>query len=503
MLLPEIMDLQPLLLGVDVGTSAVKAVLYDLDGVEYFSTRREVSMATPHPGWAEQDAGALWHALLAVLTDAASAVQDCGRLTALALATQAGSVVPVDAAGAPLAPLITWLDTRAQPIVDAWNRDGSAARIRHISGWRPHPGLPLATLAWMTRHRPDATRNTTRFLDVHGFLLQRLTGRAVTDFSGAAEMMLLDRATASWSDELCVLAGVRHEQLPELAPAGTLAARLLPEVAAATGLPVAIPIVMGGHDQCSAALGMGVTTPGQLMLASGTAWVLTALTPDLPVEQVPDNMELNVHITPGLHTVSQLLGGFGAMVEWWLKMVLPFTSRAERYAAFDEWLATSKQGANDLLFLPLGGSVHMERGAALGGFVGLRLDHTHADMARAIAESVAYELRWALDTLTAAHILPQSIWMSGGATQNPLWPTILADVTGISLYVAQRSDWPARGAAILAGMGCGLLGSSATATLPWRPRLMHQPPDRKASALHAARYAAHREMVARLSTGQG
>lgn len=487
--------MQTLLIGVEVGTSAVKAVLYDLAGVEHFATRCAYSLLTPQPGWAEQDADELWAALLTVLRETASAAAAHGRVAALALAAQAGSVVPVDAAGAPLAPLITWLDTRAADIVAGWTRTGAAGRIRQISGWHPHPGLPLATIAWMTRHVPAVVRAAVCFADVHGFLLHRLTGQPLTDFSEAAEMLLLDRATATWSAELCALAGIQPRQLPNLLTAGAVAGELRPEITMATGLPPGVLVVIGGHDQCCAALGMGVTAPGQLMLASGTAWVLTALTPDLPVTRIPPGMELNYHILPGLHTVSQLLGGFGAVIAWWLALLWP--DAEERYPALEAALAESPPGARDLRFLPIGGSAQL--GDGRGGFLGLRLDHTRNDMSRALCEGIAYEVRWALDALAASHLPPARMWMAGGATQSSFWPQLIADVTGVPVYVAPHANWQARGAAILAGVGADLLdGDLAVTAERWQQTGAEVMPNFQRQSHYIAAYADYRRVCGRV-----
>ncbi len=487
--------MQTLLIGVEVGTSAVKAVLYDLAGVEHFSSRCAYSLRTPQPGWAEQDADELWAALLTVLRETATAAVAHGRVVALALAAQAGSVVPVDAAGAPLAPLITWLDTRAAGIVAGWMRDGAAERIRQISGWHPHPGLALAILAWLSAQSPDLTRRTARFLDVHGFLLQKLTGRHLTDDSEAAELLLLDRTTRTWSPELCALAGISLSQLSDVAPAGTDAGALRAEVAHATGLPADVRVVVGGQDQCCAALGMGVLAPGQLMLAAGTAWVLTALTATPDLDPLPPAMDLNFHVAPGVYTVSQLLGGFGAVTEWWLKLLWPDVP--ERYREVAASLAASPPGANDLLFLPLGGSAQM--GGGLGGFVGLRLDHTRADMVRAVCEGIAYEVRWALATLAAASLPAHGLWMSGGATHSPGWLALLASITALPVHAAPGANWPARGAALLAGVGVGLFPDLPTPLLRWRVPLAEILPDAQVQPLYAARYAAYRMLNERLA----
>ncbi len=494
--------MENLLLGIEVGTSALKAVLYDLAGVERFTARRTYRLMTPQPGWAEQDADEIWRALVAALREAAEASAGHGRIAALALAAQAGSVVPVDAAGAPLAPLITWLDCRAEPIVAAWRMDGVAARVRQLSGWHPHPGLALASIAWLTRHAPSVAKQAVRFLDVQGFLLQRLTGRPLTDFSEAAELLLLDRTTRIWSPELSALAGISTTQLSELAPAGTMAGRLLPEVVRATGLPTDLTVVVGGQDQCCAALGMGVMAPGQLMLASGTAWVLTALASDPHLDRMPAGMDLNFHVVRDVYTVSQLLGGFGAVVDWWLNLL--GLDAAGRYAALETALAESPPGANGLLFLPLGGSVQTSNDVQTGGsggFVGLRLDHTRADMVRALCEGIAYEVRWALEMLDAAHLPARQMWMSGGATRGAGWPALLAGITGIPLHVAHGANWPARGAATLAGLGAGLLGGVESIVERWRLPLAEILPHSSTVSLYDVRYAAYRELAARLASG--
>src|SRR5690606_6098433 len=164
-------SVEPLLLGIEVGTSAIKAVVYDQGGGERCAARRSLALRTPEPGRAEQDAGELWAALVALLREVAATSAAHGRIAALALAAQAGSIVPVNAQGAPVAPLVTWLDQRAAPIVAGWRDEGRAAAIRAASGWHPHPGLGLAIVAWMTRHAPALVARSAQWLDVQGFLL--------------------------------------------------------------------------------------------------------------------------------------------------------------------------------------------------------------------------------------------------------------------------------------------------------------------------------------------
>ena len=215
-------------------------------------------------------------------------------------------------------------------------------------------------------------------------------------------------------------------------------------------------------------------------------------------------MDLNFHVVPDVRTASQLLGGFGATVEWWLNVAFAAwddrdaASRPELFAALNRALESSRPGANDLLFLPLGGTLQLDGGRSQGGFVGLRLDHTRADMARAILEGVAYEVRWALETLAEAGQSVDQIWMSGGAAHSPFWPQILASVIDIPLWVAGNGNWPARGAAMLAGTGAGLWSSLPAAVERWRLPLVCAEPDLATGALYAERYQAYRNLTSRL-----
>jgi xylulokinase len=273
-------------------------------------------------------------------------------------------------------------------------------------------------------------------------------------------------------------------------------------------LPADTAVVVGGQDQCCAALGMGATSPGQVMLASGTAWVITVLTGKMRVDQAPAQVDLNYHVVPEVHTVSQLLGPFGAMVEWWLNEACPScqsaqaTTRAARYAVLDRILAGSVPGARDLLFMSLGGSSQLGGRTARGGFVGLRLDQTHADMARALLEGAAFEVRWALETMAQSGLSADGMWVSGGATRSPFWPEIVASVTGVPLRLARGANWPARGAGLLAAAGAGLASDMVEAAARWALPMTTVTPDASLRELYAARYAVYREVTQALAGGR-
>jgi len=455
------------ILGLDIGTNSTKAILFSLTGQELASAQRGYRLHTPQPGWAEQNPDDVWQAAIAVLSQIAAAAAGRWRIKALALAAQSGSLIPCRADGAVAYPMITWLDSRTEALVKQWQVAGREAAIRELSGWGLHPGLPFPNIGWLRQFKPDVFAQTELFLGVLDFMNYRLTGCCCTDFSAGTEMQLVDVAAGQWSAELAAMVGINPAQLAQLKPAGAVIGPITPAVSQLTGLPADTLVVNGGHDQCCAALAMGMVDPGQLMLASGTAWVITGITTTPNVAAAPANMDLNFHVAPHRWTISQLLGGFGAVIEWWLReniqTVAPEAALpgADLFEHLNRLLGHSRPGSNDLFFLPLGGGAQLANAQPRGGFMGLRLDHTRADMARAILEGAAFEVRWALETIQQTGLPVEQLWLSGGAGHSPVWPQILADITGVPITLADYANWPALGAAILAGTGANVFASLA------------------------------------------
>ena len=497
------------ILGIDIGTASTKAILFDLSGAEVVTASRPYPLLTPQPGWVEQDPDAVWQALIEALHDI---IGQAGgyRILALALAAQAGSIIPARLNGDPAYPMITWLDSRSESLVRAWQKDGTAEGIRRLSGWRPYPGLPLPTIAWLRQHRPDVHAASQRYLGAADFLIHRLTGRFATDLSAAAEMLLVDVNTGQWSEKLCALAGVDPAMQSGLGWAGRVVGETTPEVAGLTGLPAGVPVVAGGHDQCCACLAMGMTGPGKVMLATGTAWVITGIVETPSLADIPQRMDLNPHVVTRRWTVSQLLGGFGATVDWWLQQAWQppgpehALDKKSLYAHLDNALPSSPPGSRGLLFLPLSGPAQVSDaqpggGRPGGGFIGLALAHTRADMSRAILEGCAFEVRWALDTLRAAGMPVTELWIAGGATRSPVWPQILADVSGVPIVLADYANWAALGAAILAGWGGGVYSTLEVGIALFQPPVRRLAPDASLATLYADRFAAYQRVARALA----
>jgi xylulokinase len=498
------------ILGLDIGTTSTKALLFDLSGAELAAAERAYPLLTPQPGWVEQDPEELWRALLHVLRAVGNHVRaerlPRTRPLALALAAQSGSLLPARQDGTPLANIITWLDGRTEALVQRWQADGIEPGVRALSGWHLYPGLPLPTIAWIRQHNPDLFAATERWLSVNGFLVHRLTGRFCTNPSNGGGMQLLDLASTRWSEDLCALAGVVPEQLSPVLPSSAIVGPISPEVGRLTGLPSGTLVVNGGHDQGCTALGLGVTAPGQVLLGCGTSWVVTAVVEAPEVAAMPEGLNMHYHPAPGRWTASMSLGGLGASLEWLLKRWWSEQGSGpdfeHAWAALDAEIAVTTPGGHGLHFVPLCGGHRAPAGDQSGALWGLRLDHTRADVARAVMEGAACELRWALESLWSAGMPIEQMIMIGGATRSPIWPGIVADVTGLPLLLPQAANWPAVGAAILAGLGAGAFKSVADGVARFQRPARRVDPEGATVALYEQHYAAYRQLSATVLAGQ-
>ncbi len=448
------------LLGVDVGTTSTKAVLCNLEGQEL---ARAVSPAyhnrTPQPGWVEQDPEEVWQALLSVI---ATIVEQAGSqvtIKAISMAVQSGSLVPANQAGEAVYPLITWLDGRSQQLVADWIATGVEEQVKPLSGWSLYAGLPLPSIAWLKVYNPQVFEEASHYFSVNDYLAQRLTGKFVTNPSNAGGMQLLDIHTGAWSAPICELAGISPAMLSDLQPSGTIIGEITSDVCHQTGLTPGTVLVNGGHDQVCTALGLGINEPGKFLLACGTAWVFTGILSAVDMQAYPQDLSFNFHAYPQRWTLSQSLGGLGASLEWWLQRAWQAEdhsgTRQAKFAEFDQEV-NQTQVNQELFFLPLTGGHADPATTRRGGFIGLDFQHNRADMARAIMESAGYELRWALDAIRQAQHPIERLWMVGGAAQSSLWPSILAEITGLPIQIPEYDNWPALGAAILAGVGSGV-----------------------------------------------
>jgi len=447
-----------LLIGLDVGTTGTKAIAFDLEGHIVASATRQYGLLTPEPGWVEQDPLELWDAAVTTLREVAGQIDPGDRVIALAQSSQGGTTIPVDADFRPTYNAISWMDGRGETEKAHVGATFGAERLYRVTGWKLMPALPLVHLLWLRKNRPEAFESTRWVTFVNDYIGWRLTGELGMNPADASITQLFDIARADWDDELLALAGILRNQVSPVIPSGAILGRLTAGAAEATGLPAGTPVGVGAHDQYCAAVGAGATRPGSRLLSCGTAWAILAIPPSLEAG-LASKMLISCHAVKGRWGGLYSLGAVGTSLEWLAENVWGGCEggrpREELYAAIDEGVARSEPGAGGLLFFPLAGGPGEVHIVGRGGFVNMTSHHTRDDMARAVMEAVAFELRWAIEEIGRAGVSVNALKMVGGASRSPVWPQIVADVTRltVTLAISQAASW---GAAILAGVAAGV-----------------------------------------------
>ncbi len=425
-------------IGLDAGTTSIKMVAVNAEGVIQASACSDpIPTQIPSPGASVQQPSAIWSALATACQRGMSALDRSTPVAALALAAQSGSVIAMEELdGEGEASLITWMDTRSRELVHSWD-SGTQAIIKTLSGWAPSPGLGLSTISWF---RAGATVEPRRWAAVDDFLIHELTGSWITNPSNAAGMQLMDMSSLEWSAELCEIAGVEISMLSVLSPSGKQVGHLTSVAAETTQLPQATPVVIGGHDQSCAALGLGITTPGSALLSLGTAWVLTMITDRSDATDAPNSFNLSPHVVPDRWSISKNLGGLGAALASEIAGEQP-----GRTTELDTELDRSGPKIDDPYFLP---ALHNADRIGWGQFTGPATP-SRVERLRAVMEACAFEVRLALEQASPS-VLVHELTVVGGGTNSRYLTQQIADATGMPLVIRSEASRPALGAAMLA-----------------------------------------------------
>lgn len=447
-----------LLLGLDVGTSSVKCLAFDAKGEAVASATQPLRLYTPRLEWVEQDPEQIWNSVVHACRAVTASLRPKHQIIALSISAQGGTTIPLNADGFPTHPAFSWMDERAEAeALDAQNTLGKDW-VYQTTGWALSKGLPLNHIAWFRKNKPPEFARTKHFCFVNDFVLSRLCGEYVMDPANAGITQLYNLANDEWDSRLLDHAGIKASQLSAIRPSGEVVGKLTAKASELTGLPAGAVVINGAHDQYCAALGTGTAQPGKALLSCGTAWVVLAVPQSLE-KALQSGMSVSRHAIQGLFGGIRSMGAVGASVEWLLELFWPdLEDRTSRYHAFNQAAVSAPPGSRGLIFQPLSGG-HLETGERVNhSLAGLSLHHTRGDIARALMEGIAFELRWSLDEAAEA-VQIDRLKMIGGAAHSPVWPQIVADITRRPLELVSVSESASLGAAILAGTGAGLFSN--------------------------------------------
>ena len=428
----------PALVGLDVGTTGVKALALSVDGEVRATATRGYELSTPRPGWAEQDPDDWWRAA----EDALAEVTEGRDVAGIGLSGQMHGLVVLDDAGRVIRPAILWNDQRtAKECAEIEERVG-LDRLIALTGNRALTGFTAPKLLWLRRHEPEAYGRIARVLLPKDYVRLRLTGEWAIDASDASGTLLLDVERRDWSGEVLDALELPAEWLPPVLespdPAGT-----------SRGTPVAA----GAGDQPAAAVGVGVMRPGTLSVVLGTSGVVLA-----PLPAYAHDAEARVHAfchaVPGTWQAMGVMLSAAGSLQWLHDVVAPGVPFDQLVAEADDW----GPGAEGLLFLPyLAGerTPHADPDAR-GAFVGLELRHDRGALVRAVLEGVAFGLRDSLDLLRPLGVEARVARVSGGGARSRGWLRIVASVLGVALELTESEEGSAFGAALLGGVAGGV-----------------------------------------------
>ena len=472
-----------LLVGLDLGTTTVKALLCDTTGQVIATAVRPYELVRPRPGWVEQDLDEVWQAIVETVRQVVAHKAPGQQVAAISFSVASGTTVLVGADGRPLGRALSWMDTRAEPEIHDLLPGLDLAEVYRIAGW-PFTGMfTLGHLAWLHRYDRERLDAARRICLPNDFILHRLSGRYLMDPSNAVTTALYDQLNERWHKPYLAAVGVTEDLFSPLGPSGEVLGPLTPEAAHILGLSTDTLVVNGAHDQYCAALGAGVLYPGDAVLSCGTAWVLFFPLADRNMA-LDLNMLVGPHLVPGIWGAMVDLYSFGLTPEWYLSQLLAGIGgkalpAKTLYQVFNEGAAAASPGANGVIFIPLGSGQ-----TPYGAMVRLLPHHTHGDISRALMEGLAFEVRYQFERLRRSGLSMSALKAVGGAMESPIWPQIVADVVGLPITLLSGQSTAAYGAAILAGVGAGLFADLASGAAAMGVRGRTLEPDES----HARRY---------------
>jgi xylulokinase len=466
-----------LFLGIDVGTSSLKAVLLDAAGTVVDDASADYPVESPAPGWTQQDPDAWWKGLRTALTKLWQREHEPTQIEAIGLTGQMHSLVILDATGEVVCPAILWSDQRTRAESDEITRWIGREHLLERTGNLALPGFTAPKIHWVRRHWPDAYARAAHFLLAKDFIRYRLTGDLATDPSDASGTALFDVRNRRWADDVRRELEIDARLLPTVAEGTTVTGVVNSEAALALGLRAGTRVVAGGGDNAAAAVGLGAVAPGVLTISLGTSGVIFA-----PIAEYPAHVTGEVHvfchaIPDRWHMMTVTLSAGGSL-HWFRALLEGFVpaSGDDAYAWLTDLAATSPPGSNDVLFLPYlsGERTPYADPLARGVLYGLHLGTTLADVARSVLEGVAFSQRQGLGLIRAHGAQATVARGAGGGLISSVWRQVLVDALDIDLQLADPRGGAARGAAVLAGIGIGMY-SDANVGVDWATRPLHRP----------------------------
>ena len=484
-------------LGIDVGTTTVKAVLVGVDGRIIAEAETEQQVSTPHPGWAEQDPSVWWRGTETSVTTVmhkAEASRGDLELRAIGLSGQMHSSVFLDAGRKVIRPALLWNDVRTTEQCQEITGLVGLGGLRRMVGNPALEGFTAPKVLWLRQNEPANFARLKSLLLAKDYVRYRLTGELATDPSDAAGTLLFDVRSRRWSLELLSALDVSPEMLPPVVGSSEVSGRVTARVARDLDVPARVPVVAGGADNAAGAVGSGVVSEGRVQSSIGTSGTL--LTP-VDRTRIDRRMRLHTfcHCVPDQWYLMGVVLSAGASLSW-LRDVLSPGDANYSYNVMTGEAESVTPGSDGLLFLPYltGERTPHSDSSARGVFFGLHLGHGRAHLVRAVMEGVCFALRDSMELMRGLAVSVSEVRAIGGGARSRLWRRLQADVYGVPVTTVGPASGPAYGAAVLAAVGAGEFASISEATGAWLRVEETVEPDPRRMRMYGELYEAYRQL---------
>jgi xylulokinase len=475
-------------IGIDIGTTAARAVGVDDSGRVVAAATSAYPLLTPRPQWTEQDPARWWQAAQIVLAEiVARTGEQRGSVAGIGLTGQMHGSVFLDSSGEVIRPALLWNDQRTAAqcawITERIGRD----RLIKIAGNPALTGFQAPKVIWLRDNEPATYRRMAHVLLPKDYVRYRLSGELATDASDAAGTLFLDLRARNWSAEICDALEVDAAWLPEVCESPDRTGTVQTAVAAELGLAPGVPVAAGGGDNAAAAIGTGIAGEGMASSSVGTSGVVFAHTA-APVIDAAGRVHAFCHAVPAAYALLGVTLSAGGSLRWWRDVTgrdYPFLVAAA---------SAVPPGSEGLLFLPYltGERTPHADPDARGAFFGLTARHTLAHMTRALMEGVLFSLREALDTIRALGVHPAHLRVTGGGSASELWRRLQADIYGLAVRRLAVDEGAAYGAALLGHVAGETFRDVNEAMTLVRPLEQADEPEPGARAIYDDLYALYR-----------
>lgn len=496
-------------LGLDLGTTGIRALLIDAGGGLLASATAEHPLSSPAPGWMEQDPEDWWRATIQAVRGALElAGLGPGVVQAVAVSGQMHGATLLDAEGRVVRPCILWNDQRSVAQCQEIMQRVGTERMLAITGNVALAGFTAPKLLWVREHEPERWARVAHVLLPRDYLNFRLTGVLAGEPSDAAGTLLFDVRARRWSPEVLAALDLDPALLPPIVPSAGAVGGISAEAAGALGLGEGTLVMGGGADNACAAAGNGVLEPGQVLCSIGTSGTVVAPV-GLEVGTPGHHVHLFSHVSPRVNYLMGVVLSAGGALRWFRDTCAPELATRpggpDPYDILTAEAAATQPGAEGLIFLPYLTGERTPHGSAeaRGVFFGLSPRHGRGHLARAVIEGVGLALGQSLTLLRAAGVQAEEVRLTGGGARSPLWRQILTDIFECPVVIQPRDEGPAYGAALLAAVGAGAFptieaaGQMAIPSARVEPRPEVSAVYRASAGLYADLYRALEPLYAR------